>query len=60
MSVDSTEENGVKTIEASAVNGSVFSSMNDDAIGTFEIEHDLLLQSTDSTNEALTGMVPLV
>jgi len=57
MSVDSTEENNVDTVESVTVDGNVISSVKDDAVGTFEIEHDLLLESAENTDVAPTGLM---
>lgn len=59
MSVNIGEENSVEMIEPTALDGSVISLINDDnAFGTFEIKHDLLLEST--VNVAPTGVVPVM
>ena len=42
MSVDSAEKNSVET---SVVDGSVTSLVSIDAVGTFELEHDLLFET---------------
>ena len=51
MSVDSVEENGVET---KAVDGSVTSLVNVDAVGTFELDHDVLFE-TETSSAANAG-----
>jgi len=46
--VGSTEENNVETVESTVVDGCVITSMTDDVVGTFEIEHDLLIESAEN------------
>jgi len=60
MSVDSAEENSVETIEPTTVDGSIISLINNDVAGTFEIEHDLLFESTESSSLAPAGVVLLL
>ena len=58
MSADNAAENSVESVELTAVDESAVCLINDDdAFGTFEIEHDLLLESTDSTSVAPTGVL---
>jgi len=52
MSVDSVEENYAETV---AVDGSIASLISVDALGTFELDHDLLVESTESISAEPTG-----
>jgi len=55
MSVETSEENVVEITDKTAVDVSVISPVNDDAVGNFELKHDLLLESTDSINVVPAG-----
>jgi len=52
MSVDSPQQDQ-DDVETKA--GSVISLLSADAVGTFELEHDLLFESTDSVH--VTGTI---